>query len=123
VIADYLGIETPQAHRALGDALTTFKVFRRFQQELAGEGSDFVGSYRPIYSQLEAVILPPEIQEALEDEQDILITYIDAKGEETTRLITPRRVIAMNGYIYMVAYCHMRQAERQFRLDRIVRIQ
>jgi DNA polymerase III epsilon subunit-like protein len=115
--------ETPQAHRALGDALTTFQVFRHFRRQLARQDRDFSGSYRPMQAQVQAAILPPEIQEALDDEQELLITYIDAKGDETTRLITPRRVIAMNGYVYMVAYCHMRQAERQFRLDRIVKIE
>jgi DNA polymerase III subunit epsilon len=122
-VADSLGIETPQAHRALGDALTTFQVFCYFQRQLSRHGRNLGGSYQPLRVQVEPAILPPEIQEALEDEQDILITYIDAKGDETTRLITPRRVTAMNGYVYMVAYCHMRQAERQFRLDRIVKIE
>ncbi|MDR0854630.1 MAG: 3'-5' exonuclease [Clostridiales Family XIII bacterium] len=28
-IADYFGIETPNAHRALGDCLTTFEVYKR----------------------------------------------------------------------------------------------
>jgi DNA polymerase III subunit epsilon len=122
-VADSLGIETPQAHRALGDALTTFQVFRHFQRQLARLDRDFSGSYRPMQAQVQAAILPPEIQEALDGEQELLITYIDAKGGETTRLITPQRVIAMNGYIYMVAFCHMRQAERHFRLDRIVKIE
>jgi DNA polymerase-3 subunit epsilon len=121
-VAESLGIETPQAHRALGDALTTFEVFRHFQRQLSRQGQDFGGGYRPVRAQVEPAILPPEIQEAVDHEQDILITYIDAKGEETVRLITPRRVTEMNGYVYMVAYCHMRQAERQFRLDRIARI-
>lgn len=121
-VADALGIETSQAHRALGDALTTFQVFRHFQRQLSHQGWDFSGGYRSMRSQVEAAILPPEIQDALDDEQDLLITYIDAKGEETTRLITPRQVFEMNGYIYMVAYCHLRQENRHFRLDRIVRI-
>lgn len=121
-VADSLGIETPQAHRALGDALTTFQVFRRLQRELAGQGRDFARSYRPMHSQMEDVILPPEIQEALEGEGTVVITYIDAKGEKTTRPITPLRVLAMNGSVTLVAFCHLRQSERHFRLDRIVRI-
>jgi DNA polymerase III subunit epsilon len=121
-VADNLGIETPQAHRALGDALTTFQVFRRFQRKLASQGWDFAGSYRTMQAQVAEVVLPPEIQEALEEEKDILITYIDAKGDETTRMITPLRVIAMNGATTLVAFCHMRQEKRHFRLDRIVTI-
>lgn len=121
-VADSLGIETLQAHRALGDALTTFQVFRRLQRELAGQGRDFARSYRPMHSQMEDVILPPEIQEALEEEGTVVITYFDAKGDETIRPITPLHVLTMNGLTYLVAYCHMRQSERHFRLDRIVRV-
>ncbi len=75
-----------------------------------------------MHSQMEDVILPPEIQEALEGEGTVVITYIDAKGDETMRPITPLRVLAMNGTVTLVAFCHMRQSERHFRLDRIVRI-
>jgi DNA polymerase-3 subunit epsilon len=122
-VARDLGIETPQAHRALGDALTTFQVLRSFQRRLAGRGLNVAGSYPLERVQVDAAILPPEIQEALDDEQDILINYIDAKGEETRRLITPIQVLAKNGSVYLVAFCHLRQENRTFRLDRIVRIE
>ncbi len=122
-VADSLGIETPQAHRALGDALTTFRVLRSFQRQLSGQGWDLAGSYQPAGPQMESVFLPPEIQEALAGKRAVVINYIDAKGDETTRTITPLRVIAMNGTTYLVAFCHLRQAERTFRLDRIVRIE
>jgi DNA polymerase III epsilon subunit family exonuclease len=122
-VAGSLGIETPQAHRALGDALTTFQVFCYFQRQLSHPGSDLEAGYRPPRVMVEPAILPPEIQEALDDEQDIFITYIDAKGAETTRLVTPQRVLVLNGSVVMAAYCHLRQENRHFRLDRIVRIE
>ena len=50
-VASRLGLETPQAHRALGDALTTLQVFRHFYRQLAGRGvvqpADLVGTCRP----------------------------------------------------------------------------
>jgi DNA polymerase III epsilon subunit family exonuclease len=125
-VASYLGIETPHAHRALGDALTTFYVFRRLYNQLsskvvsAGWGS--AGSYQPVIYRTEEIVLPPEIQEALSANKAVVITYVDAKGDETTRMITPLRVQAANELVYLVAYCHLRQAERSFRLDRIIEI-
>lgn len=125
-VAARLGVETPQAHRALGDALTTYHVFRRFCRQLAGQssstGRDLAGSYRPAVIRTEEVVLPPEIQEALSGNKAVVITYMDVKGNETTRMITPLRVQAANELVYLVAYCHLRQAERSFRLDRIVDI-
>jgi len=125
-IAARLEIETPQAHRALGDALTTFQVFRHFYRQLIACGviqeREIVGAYRSAAPHSDDIILPPEIQEALEENKAIVITYIDAKGKETSRRVTPRRVLATNDIVYLVSYCHLRQAERSFRLDRIVAI-
>jgi len=121
-VAYSLGIETPQAHRALGDALTTFQVFHHFHRSLAGQVGDLISSYHPAQAQMLDVVLPPEIQEALVRNRAVVITYIDAKDEETTRMVTPLRIRFVNGVTYMVAFCHLRQAERSFRLDRIVSI-
>lgn len=123
-IASDLHLETPQAHRALADALTTYQVFRRFQGQLAShitsQGWNLAAADSLAASRLSDIALPPEIQEALLANQAIGITYLDAKGAETTRLVTPLRVESMHNLVYMVAFCHLRQAERHFRLDRIL---
>jgi DNA polymerase-3 subunit epsilon len=122
-VAARLGIRTPQAHRALGDALTTLQVFRKLYGQLAAReryvSRELVSNYRPAAFEMEDVVLPPEIQEALAANQPLMITYVDAKGAETTRMITPIQVQVAYGEIYLVAFCHLRQAERNFRLDRI----
>jgi DNA polymerase III subunit epsilon len=125
-VAERLGIETPQAHRALGDALTTFKVFHCFYSELTGSGSigaaDIIRSYRPTTLPPDDIVLPPEIREALEAKRAIFIKYIDGNGRETGRVVTPKHVRETNGVLYLVSFCHMRQEERSFRLDRIIEI-
>jgi DNA polymerase III epsilon subunit family exonuclease len=125
-IASDLEIETPHAHRALGDALTTLQVFRYFQHMLNRSETvqdwDLVGAYHPLTRQSDIIVLPPEIEEALEENKAVVIPYIDAKGQETARMVTPRRVLATSDVVYLVSYCHMRQAERHFRLDRIIAI-
>jgi DNA polymerase III epsilon subunit family exonuclease len=121
-LAARLGIETPEAHRALGDALTTFQVFRHFHRKLAGQEWDAAGRYLPAQRRMEEAVLPPEMQEALAGNRAVVIRYIDAKGDETNRMITPLHVWVQNGMVYLVAYCHLRQAERNFRLDRIYAI-
>jgi DNA polymerase-3 subunit epsilon len=123
-VAAQLGIGTPQAHRALGDALTTFQVFRRIQDRLAGRGDSrspgLTVGYDP--GAQDDIALPPEIQEALSMNKAVGITYLDAKGDETRRVVTPIRVQVANDLVYMVAFCHLRQAERSFRIDRIISI-
>jgi predicted DNA-binding transcriptional regulator YafY len=48
------------------------------------------------------------------------IKYMDKNGEISERWITPREVIGLSDYLYLQAYCHTRNAERTFRLDRII---
>jgi DNA polymerase-3 subunit epsilon len=123
-LAVQLGIGTPHAHRALGDALTTLQVLRSFSRLLAGQEAppaveiyDYSAMRKPAVE-----LLPPALQEALSTGSPIEIHYIDANGDETRRTITPLRVAAQNDLVYLVAFCHLRQAERSFRLDRIVAI-
>jgi DNA polymerase III epsilon subunit family exonuclease len=125
-VAASLGIETAQAHRALGDALTTFQVFRKLYRRLVHrgvlQGMELVGSHHPASLVMDEGLLPPSIQEALAGNSAIQITYLDAQGNETSRRISPLRVQAGYDAVYLVAFCHLRQAERSFRLDRIVAI-
>lgn len=126
-LASQLGIDSPQAHRALGDALTTFQLLRRFYRQLTGqEGAleiTWISQPPPPRRSPDELHLPPSLQEALEDNRPIRITYVDAQGEQTIRTITPLQALATRGAIYLVAYCHLRQAERNFRLDRIIAIE
>ena len=48
------------------------------------------------------------------------ISYIDASGVPTDRLIATRHIEDRGGLRYLGAYCHLRKAFRSFRLDRIV---
>ena len=66
--------------------------------------------------------LPPELGEAICSKKKLFIRYIDGDGEETQRWITPKQVTGLSDYVYLLAHCHMRNAERSFRLDRIVEV-
>ena len=126
-IAQTLGIENVSVHRALGDALTTFSVFRHFACALGGMQDlsvmDMTYRYQPIRGRLAENLLPPIIQEALANRREIMISYIDREDNETHRVITPLYVDTLADYVYLRAFCHLRQQERTFRMDRIVVIQ
>ena len=64
--------------------------------------------------------LPTELGEAIYSGRRMHITYVDAGGERTSRWITPMQVLGLSDYIYLQAFCHLREAERSFRLDRIL---
>nr|CEL13164.1 probable DNA-binding protein [Kibdelosporangium sp. MJ126-NF4]CTQ98852.1 probable DNA-binding protein [Kibdelosporangium sp. MJ126-NF4] len=52
---------------------------------------------------------------AIDELSDVRIDYVDGKGESSRRTITP---IRWDGP-FLLAWCHMREAERQFRVERI----
>ncbi|MCB0107510.1 MAG: WYL domain-containing protein, partial [Caldilineaceae bacterium] len=60
------------------------------------------------------------LQQALADNQDVEIRYWSvSSGGPTVRLVSPHRLEDRADTPYLIAYCHLRQAERVFRVDRI----
>jgi len=55
---------------------------------------------------------------ALGNGRQLRILYLSESGE-TERTITPLYPSEHRGVGYLVAYCHLRQEQRTFRLDRI----
>ncbi len=121
-IAQTLNIPTSNAHRAMGDVLTTFEVFRRFSGDLTRQNRPLVQDWirmqggtvwRPQNFKLPA---SHPIQIALDTGKKLLLLYETNRGKTSNRMIEP---LSVSGN-YLVAYCHLRQDQRTFRLDRII---
>ena len=64
--------------------------------------------------------LLPIIERAIAEERPLEITYITAgRGERTHRVVEPYRIEWRRSVPYLIAYCHLREEERVFRVDRI----
>jgi predicted DNA-binding transcriptional regulator YafY len=63
------------------------------------------------------------IQQALLATTAVALTYRDATGRETARVVEPAGIIGTGNGWYLVAWCRLRLASRAFRLDRILRIE
>jgi DNA polymerase-3 subunit epsilon len=123
VIADILGIERTAAHRAMADVRTTRAVLGYFLEQLGQiQTEQFECISEALVVNPADLNLPPLLQEALASKKDLFISYVDQKGRETQRRITPRQILVMQDYIYISAYCHLRGEDRSFRLDRITEI-
>ena len=75
------------------------------------------------YSQEEKLKI---IQDAIENESKLEITYLKSNDTKSKRTILPRKVGEMEylgrSYTGVEAYCYLRQDERVFRVDRILEI-
>jgi len=114
-----------QNSRAQSDALTAKNLFFAMMDALKPNGKpleDYIGIYNsPAWSQ-EGVYLPTELSEAINSGKRLFIKYMDKNGEISERWITPKEVIGLADYLYLRAHCHTRDAERTFRLDRIIEV-
>ncbi|GAB2665721.1 helix-turn-helix transcriptional regulator [Kribbella swartbergensis] len=59
------------------------------------------------------------IWRAVRDNHMLRIHYIDVGGVETTREIEPQHVVVGPNGSYLTAWCHLREEDRVFRMDRI----
>ena len=124
-IAEALGIPAPVQHRALADAQTTLDVLGRFVTELRGRGMATADTlcaepFSPWKTEADGLALPPPITEALAAGLRLEIRYVSALQVETVREVEPLQILCEGDYLYLRAFCHLRQDERTFRLDRIV---
>jgi DNA polymerase-3 subunit epsilon len=123
-IANELMIERSGAHRAMADVLTTREVLACFFERLEQIPAESFMGFSPLpVLDPGSENFPPSLQEALASKKDLVINYVDQKGKESRRRITPIQITMMQDYIYINAYCHLRGENRSFRLDRIVEIQ
>ena len=70
----------------------------------------------------ELVALTATLQEAFQTGRLLHLRYQANKAAETTRVVQPLEMCYERGHGYLRAFCHLRQEERNFRLDRIVEL-
>jgi len=115
-----------EGSRAFADAITMKNLFFAVTESLKTVNKtldEMIGIYNsPVWPQ-EGIYLPTELSEAIHSGKDLFIKYMDKDGETSERWITPKEVLGLSDYLYLQAYCHTRQADRTFRLDRIMKIE
>ena len=113
-VARRLGVEHTNVHRAMGDVSATAGVFLLLLDMVRGRGINTLG-------QLLGFLEPPEIRDevskALSTGRRLWLRY-RSEGRVTEREVSP---IRLEGG-YLVAFCHLRNEERSFRLDRILEL-
>ena len=123
-IARQLGVRVGRAHRALTDVYTTAEILKRMARDLEKKRLHTVADLLhaqggPIYTPPAPVTaVPPLITQAIAQKHQLRIRYRSQSGEALRR-ISPRFVTEGEGAAYLIAYCHERQAQRTFRLDKI----
>lgn len=124
-IAQLLGVRSGNAHRALSDVYTTAEILKRMVKELERQRLRTVGDllyaqggelFAPDFSH---AAVPDFLHEALQNGRSLRILY-ESRNGDSRREITPLYPTQFKGKQYIVAYCHYRDEQRTFLLDRII---
>lgn len=122
-----LQLPAEPTHRAMSDVQATRCLLDRMLHDLESRWNvttlaqviDFQGGPIP-YPHPRTLPLPPALAEALESKGRVLMRYVDARGQETERVVRPLSIGEQQGYLYLTAHCYWREELRTFRLDRII---
>ncbi len=128
-LAPRLGVQPSAAHRALADAQTTAGVLERLLEPVGGWSMCLCDVIREqggpmclLPASPQERLLPLELEEALEQRCTVMMEYLDARQQRTERLVQPLHVRRMGGELILIAFCHLRNDRRTFKLERIVRL-
>lgn len=126
-VSESLGINSSGEHRAMKDALMTWKVFEKELKLLALQGVESIEDIaqaqatRPLSIKTVKDYRLKLIEDAIREQKKLHITYRSAWNNKVTmRTITPKEIQEGYDRSYVVAHCHLKNAERNFRLDCIV---
>jgi DNA polymerase-3 subunit epsilon len=129
VLAPRLGVQPTVAHRALADAQTTAFVFEKLMEPAGGWGCCVCDAIREQGGPMGLMpagpresLLPLALEEALEQRCAVMMEYLDARQNRTHRLVEPLFVRRSGGELLLIAWCHMRNDRRTFKLERIVQM-
>jgi len=130
-LTDIFGIPHKVKHRSMPDVMGTRGVFIECIERLKAKDivtrKQFEQWYGdPLYFSPEKynllVTLPDEykpLKDAVEQGKCLDVIYEDRSGKRTRRRIDPQGLYVAYGNLYVTAYCHLREANRNFKLERI----
>lgn len=126
-LARTLGIAVKGEHRAMADAYMTLQIFRSELGSLEAKG---VTTLEEVIGMSAKKSAPPVVKDytlglieaAINRQKKLNIVYRSSWDNGLSeRVITPKRIHRGYDRAYVVAHCHLRNEERNFRLDCIVR--
>jgi len=129
-VAEILGVKTQQMHRASSDVELALKVFNKLRDELQRKGILDFANFSNLFS-IDSAFLEnmnnqkiAKIQEAMDLGVRLNIRYLASSSAEVSeREVIPKELRQENNKTYLVGHCYLRNEERTFRIDGILRIE
>ena len=127
-LAARMGFAPSTAHRALADAQTTAWIYEAMLQPVGGWNATLLDAIRLqggpmglLPASPRECLLPLELEEALEQRVPVRMEYLDARQARTFRVIRPLTIRKTGGELLLVAHCQLRNEQRTFKVERVVK--
>lgn len=129
-VAEKLRIKAEQKHRALSDVELTLQTFNKLIQILYSQGITDFNNFSSLFS-INSRFLEDvdnqkvaQIQQALDLGVKLRIKYLSRTNAKVSeREVLPKEIRQDKGRIYLVGHCYLRNEERSFRIDSILRLE
>jgi len=129
-VAEKLGIKQTQKHRALSDVELTLGVFDKLKEMLKVKEIDDFNNFSALFS-IDQFLLEnlnnqkiAEIQEAIDLRVKLKIRYLSSSNAEISeREVIPKEIRQDRNVNYLTGFCCLRNEERTFRIDGILRLE
>jgi len=125
-VARSLGIDTASEHRAMADVRMTLSVFKKELDVLTGKKITKLKEIAKRTPKKKIRVHKVKdykisiIEKAIKEQKKLNITYKSKWSDERTeRVITPRKLEEGYEKGYLIAFCHMRNADRVFLVEGI----
>jgi DNA polymerase III epsilon subunit family exonuclease len=129
-IADKLGINSQQQHRAFSDVEMAWEVFNKFKDICREKGiTDFTDfsrlfAFNSVTLENSVFLKVAQIEKAISLRARLKIKYLSAKGAGLSlREVIPREIRQDARNKYLVGYCCLKQEERTFKIDNILELE
>lgn len=129
-VAQALGIENKQEHRAFSDVEMTLQLFYKLQDVLMAKGIADFSAFSNLFGlkskQLDDVNNQriAEIQQAIDLGLRLKIKYISgASATISEREVIPKEIKQEYNHSYLIGYCCLKRDERTFRIDGILHLE
>ena len=126
-VATRLKVANKAEHRALSDACLVKNIFLAMLKDIPTIKTiaDVMRVSQPLtFADAPVCVIEPPpgfevLMTAITERCAVTIVYEHKWQQPTPRMITPRLVLEVHGVAYVIAHCHLSDAERTFRMDRI----
>jgi DNA polymerase III epsilon subunit family exonuclease len=126
-VADSLGIQQHQEHRARSDVDMTWQVFQKLKNELRKKGITDLGHCIGLFGVDQQILQDmtaqklAKIQEAVEGSARLKIRYMSSvDGMVSERVVRPKEIKQDKRSSYMIGFCFLKNEDRMFKVDSIL---